>query len=269
MTKEEFYQAIGLSQGAQMALGEVRLNKTKERYWEQKFYNDRVAFYEWLRNMPNGSLTALAVYIELALNTYQSYQEQGIEQQVYIDTFRDLAIWCEHNYKMSGSFGILEWEWLSYSVDMRVFRLGRLQFEPTVLDREVVWNEAVIPVGTKVLNVHIPEGEPLLKSACDRSFEKAKEFFQKEYPYAVCTTWLLSPELGELLDATSNIYQFQQRFYIYDVDHSFPQIEQRVFGKISRDKARYPEQNELQRKVKQKLLAGTDFGMGCGILVCS
>ncbi|MEG0793529.1 MAG: acyltransferase domain-containing protein [Lachnospiraceae bacterium] len=265
MTRQELYHAIALPKGAQEALEQLNIDKEQERVLCKKYDSNREEFYDRIGRMSKGPLMALDIYIELALRTYKDYKKRGISEEIYVNTFRDLTIWCKDYYKKFGEFGIQEYHWLSYAIDLRLFRLGRLQFEPIRLEQDIVFHTKVIEKGTKVLNVHIPEGEPLLKEKCNASFEMAKEFFGEDYQYAVCTTWLLAPLLDEILDETSNIHQFKQRFLIYDVNYAFPQIEQRVFGTIQSDKAGYPENNSLQKKVKLKVLEGVEFGMGCGI----
>lgn len=48
-------------------------------------------------------------------------------------------------------------EWVAKSIRMELFRLGRLQFEPLILDQKLA-QKYHLPSGEKVLNVHIPSG---------------------------------------------------------------------------------------------------------------
>ena len=90
----------------------------------------------------------------------------------------------------------MEERWLSLALRMKIFRLGRLQFEPDE-DRHV-------------LHVHIPEGEPLDDAACGESFAIAEEFFGPEYTIFDCESWLLSPKLQKLLKPDSNILKIPE-----------------------------------------------------------
>ena len=46
---------------------------------------------------------------------------------------------------------------LSLPLELKIFRLGRLQFEPIRLEKAIETEKYTLPEGTKVLNVHIPE----------------------------------------------------------------------------------------------------------------
>ena len=89
-------------------------------------------------------------------------------------------------------------EWVAKSIRMELFRLGRLQFEPLILDQKLA-QKYHLPSGEKVLNVHIPAGEKLDYCECQKSFESAKKFFSNEDVIFICDSWLLSPELREIL----------------------------------------------------------------------
>ncbi len=89
----------------------------------------------------------------------------------------------------------------------------------------------------------------------EKSFESAKKFFSNEDVIFICDSWLLSPELREILPETSNIIRFQKMYHIVEVHYDFPQAEERVFGEIRENKDAYLEENSLQRGLKQYLLA--------------
>ena len=48
--------------------------------------------------------------------------------------------------------------------------------------------------------------------------------------------------------------------------YDFPQAEERVFGEIRENKDAYPEENSLQRGLKQYLLTGKKVGIGRGVI---
>ena len=72
--------------------------------------------------------------------------------------------------------------WLAQSINMKLFRLGRLQFEPIVIEEDMVGEKEVILKGTRALNVHVPAGGHDLK-ACLDSFRNAEAFFGKKVRY--------------------------------------------------------------------------------------
>ena len=123
--------------------------------------------------------------------------------------------------------------------------------------------------GTPMLDVHIPAGEPLDTEAALAAMNRAPEFFRRyfhrEFPLLHCHSWLLGPELKEVLPEGSRILRFQNLFTVYQTDHLHRQAEERIFGFLSDDAGRYPEGNSLQRAAKGYLLEGKKFSMGAGI----
>ena len=58
---------------------------------------------------------ALVLYIRMAVEVYETFQEKGIADQVYFDTFSDFRIWNEECKKKYGICGLTECEWLKPS----------------------------------------------------------------------------------------------------------------------------------------------------------
>lgn len=220
--------------------------------WKELFYKDTGAFFEEMGRRTDQEQCCLSLYVRMAADLYPEYVKQSISDQVYFDTFSDITIWYGHCLREKGIPGLAEIRWLALPLQMKLFRLGRLQFEP---DPE-----------KKILHVHIPEGEPLLDEACGKSFEEADRFFGPEYTMYDCESWLLSPKLRKLLKPESNILKFQNRFQVEKIVYPFRQAEERVFGAIREDKEHYPEQTSLQRAVKQMVLSGEDVGIGYGTI---
>ena len=210
--------------------------------------------------------------LDLAVILKERYDALGIPEAVFWDGMKDLAIWAEDYWQKHGIPGIAEWGWVLTTLSMKVFRLGRLQFEPTQLEEDLVCGDRTYPAGTSVLGVHIPAGEPLDTAAIQEAMDCAPRFFkahfQRDFALFHCHSWLISPQLKELLPKDSRILQFQNLFEVCYVDRE-RQAEERVFGFLADDPAGYPEETSLQKKMKASLLAGKHFGMGCGIRVIS
>ena len=214
----------------------------------------------------NNGLSLLRLYLEWAVTLKSQYDALGIPEPVFWDGLKDLGIWTEDYWQKHGVPGLAEWGWVITTLSMRVFRLGRLQFEPTHLEEDM----GGYPAGTPMLGIHIPAGEPLDVAAVREAMEYAPRFFEscfgKTFTLFHCHSWLLSPQLKELLPADSRIIQFQDLFTVLTVD-SERQAEERVFGFLTEDPATYPDETSLQKKMKISLLAGKHYGMGCGIRV--
>ena len=157
---------------------------------------------------PQTPQLALALYLRFADLARQAYADRGIPEDVWEATMGDLGVWALEI--RPGVWGVTEIGWLANHLTLRVFRLGRLQFEPK--DDHV--------------DVHIPEGGPLRPSDCDASFSAAAEVFQ--LTRFTCESWLLSPDLAEILPESSNIRRFAERFTIVGVDERDAQAYERI-----------------------------------------
>ena len=196
---------------------------------------------------------------------YEEYQRKGISDKIFDDTFYDITIWCEECFRKYGFYGIEEAEWVANSIRMKLFRLGRLQFEPAVLEETYESEHVKLLEGSNVLNVHIPAGGKMDFDACLKSLKAAEEFFGDTYEAYMCDSWLLSPVLKEFISETSNIIRFQNLFEIVKVHHDYPQGEERIFNDVRSDKENYPEESILQKKAKEYVLSGKDLGIGVGV----
>lgn len=257
MTINELMQKIRLPEAArELALRHIPVILNP---WRELLYTNTKALTDQLT--PE---TAPGILIALAADSYSYWEEKGISEQVYIDSMYDITLWCEDYYTKHGEYGLSECGWICKSIKMELFRLGRLQFEPITLDSSIAVNETEIPEGTAVYSVHIPAGEPLDIAACEHSFAVAPSFFGVDSPIYVCGSWLLAPELADVLSSSSNILAFQKFFTIV---RTFPsrQAEERIFGCVLDDISAYPEYTSLQRNTKAYLLSGKSIGGGYGV----
>lgn len=266
MTIEKLCDGIGLDSELK---GEIlNYNMTEKVYGEfqRLLKEDRKEFVRGIESREDSHMFALVLYCMLAVDVYEDYMKRGISDEIYMDTFRDFKIWSQVCEKKFHEQGLTEYEWLTLPLELKIVRLGRLQFEPAQLEEDVQVNGEILKVGTKVLDVHIPEGEPLSDEACEEAFRKADAFFGKEYKAYVCTSWLVSPEIKKLVSPQSNIAKFQARFHVYGTIYPFRQAEERVFGEILSDKSLYSEESSLQKMLKAYVADGKDPGMGCGVI---
>lgn len=266
MELKELTERIRLPKEAAEAVLEFKISDDEYRERKELFYQDIKKFLTRWKERPDRFLWALAFYLRLSAQVYEKYQEKGISDEIFDWTFYDITIWCKECFRKYGIYGLEEVWWLALSVKMKLFRLGRLQFEPIQLKEDMVGRQRTIPAGTEVLNVHIPEGEPLDYHACIESLRMAEEFFGGKKQIFVCDSWLLSPNLKEVLPENSNILRFQRMFEVTKVHYAFPQAEQRIFGDILEDKTSYPEDTSLRRNAKAYILSGKDLGIGLGFI---
>lgn len=146
------------------------------------------------------------VFLEVLPHTREYHRAHGISADdsrvILADLGRQLA-WHRQRF---GKPGILTPFWLNFGFRGMIYQLGRLQFERVPQEEKLA------------LSLHIPEFcGPLTPEAVDESLDRARLFFARHFPserydFAVCHSWLLSPQLAEVLPAESNIMRFQARF---------------------------------------------------------
>lgn len=265
MTMREFCEKTGMKKETIRCVEQFMLDESVYLRYRQLFQEDQIQFFKQLKEEQNWRMLALVLYIRMAVEVYEKYKEKQIEEQIYFDTFSDFRIWSEVCEKKYGACGLTECEWLSLPLELKIFRLGRLQFEPICLQREIHTEKCTLPEGTNVLNVHIPEDGRLETEKCLDSFLQAEAFFGESFAAFVCESWLISPKLRGLLEKDSNLIKFMDLFENYGVIYPFRQAEQRVFGEISDQKETYPERTSLQRALKKYVLDGNEPGMGQGV----
>lgn len=228
----------------------------------QKFLTDQKAriknnYYEYM----------LALFVRMAFVRYKDYKANNYVDDVYFDTFKDIAIWNDVCIRETGVCGLKELEWLSSHMKLEIFRLGRLQFQPTITDENYTFNNTIIPKGSIAYNVHIPAGAPLTESSYQESYNQALKFFSQKSVICLCSSWLLSPTLDKLLPENSNILRFKSRYNIIKVRPEGRSAERYLFGIIEKDVTKYKADSSLSIKVKEMLLKGVPVGEAFGIYV--
>lgn len=130
---------------------------------------------------------------------------RGISEEDSWSGLRDLGqqLWVFRS--TFGEFGLDTQEWLTCAWSGALYWFGRLQLN--LLNYE----------GRHVLSVHIPQTGPLLPEEVDASFDAARTFFAEhfgDFPAQDlhCSSWLLDPQLVEVLSPTSNMVAFQRRW---------------------------------------------------------
>ena len=153
----------------------------------------------------------------------EKYRERGIGEAVLLATLSDLVIWTNTWSEIKGELYLGELDWLKRHLEIRLFRLGRLQFCMGQAECDIPGRG--VKAGDNVLEIHIPEGEPLSKEACLQSIEAAKKFFKAYFPEFdykcfTCHSWLLDASLEKFLKPESNILQFGRMFDAVHVEKS-------------------------------------------------
>ena len=153
----------------------------------------------------------------------KKYQNMEIPESILIDTLEDLVRWTEIWSYLKKELYLGQLTWVSWHMNMKLFKIGRLQFAMQKTDYHMP--QFGIKPKDDIIGIHIPSGEPMTPEACRKSLEEARVFFDRFYPeykweYFTCHTWLLDSTLGEILKPESNILKFRSLFD--DVSHEEP-----------------------------------------------
>lgn len=261
----EFWEKIGLPK--RLIEKTLQLNVTEKEYNRlyRIYQEDHESFFLEVLKKENCAMWFLWIYSHMACEVHSCYIEQNIPEEFFWDTFQDIAFWCDNYEKEYGQTGLGEYGWFTRHIDMTLFRLGRLQFEVMEMEYGVGEGLERIEKGTPIINIHIPQGEPLIWQECEKSLKIAREWWGTDRLY-VCHSWLLYPQLDEVLSEQSNIREFRKHFKVLRTDYNEREAEWRIYGKVLKNIVDYPEETGLQKRVKEYLLRGKCLGNGWAIL---
>lgn len=122
-----------------------------------------------------------------------------------------------------------------------------------------------IKYGDPVISLHIPKaGGAFTKEVLDATFDEIRAFMKRHFPdfdyrALVCGSWLLDPQLEELLGEESNIVKFGKRFSLIAKKSRGEYPMYFVFGRALDQKIDYttlPEDTRLQRVLKAHYISG-------------
>ena len=200
----------------------------------------------------------------------ENHHKRGVSEAISRATASDIALWIKEYHRKSGSWGLSNTGWTRNHLSGRLHRLGRLQFIPTPCKMSGLRPEDTVKNGDPILEVHIPAGEPLLPDACLESFEAAKQFYADMRSVGfTCVSWLLGPNLEEVLPPDSNVIQFKRMFQQVPCGSSDQQMCERVFDMFPLDLEKAPQQTSMQRAILAYYKNGGKIPAGAGFRAIS
>lgn len=206
----------------------------------------------------------LAVTLKAALLAREEYRRRGIPEDIFTDTFSDITVWSGNDRARYGVVGLDNIGWLSRHVRLRLFKIGRLQYELSRFVAPPFGNVAnflrALPLMFgRILNLHIQQGEPLASEACDVSFARATAFFARFFPnyrytsFTICS-WVLNPALADVIGVQSNIVKFAKRFTLLGAFPDTDMNARRLFG-YGTPRSEYVGDNALRAYALSRLNA--------------
>jgi hypothetical protein len=209
------------------------------------------------------------VYLSALAEVRRLHAERGITDDVSWATLADLGQHMAVYRANRGVGGLHSRPWLTLHFRGLIYSLGRLQFN--LAQRTGAAGEP-FAAGEWVLGVHIPETGPMTPDACDESFRRAPAFFRTHFPEhdwqrAVCSSWLLDPQLADYLPDSSNIVRFGRRFTLFGEPHDGDRaVLEFVFHHEDPDPdlGALPQRTTLERAVVAHLRNGRHWQVRAG-----
>lgn len=121
--------------------------------------------------------------------------------------------------------------------------------------------EKVLSPGDDVISFHIPKNADLTPANLDKVFsegiKKVKEYYRdKSVRCIICGSWLLSPQLWDIMNEKSNIVAFGKRFTLAPMRSAGKDVFSFVFPPGIKNYEELPENTTLERGLKKLYLEG-------------
>lgn len=209
----------------------------------------------------------------MAPKLYDKYKQNGIDEKIFYETMRDLKYKLEECRLVHGKIGTFVPAWYKGFFEMKIFALGRLQFELNHTWFDCTVDGVHIPKGTKVLSVHIPRtGTKLDHSLVSDSYKQAKEFFKDEFDdnvVFICNSWLLYPWHREVLKDGSNLARFYDDFTIVSSGEyqNYSEVWRLFDCLYDGNPDNLPNDTTLRRAYIERIKSGKPIGHGTGVIV--
>lgn len=209
---------------------------------------------------PTGRYFFVYVYLAALADVRRFHVERHIPAEISWATLADLGRNLVRDRLLLGDGGLRTSGWLTLHFRGALYQLGRLQFNRMTVHAGHVAD--AFREGEPAVGIHIPESGPLTPDACDEALAQAATFFARYFPetpthLAICTSWLLDPQLADYLAPESNIIQFQRRFTLVGEGHDGDaNVLRFVFHRIAPDIDDLPQRTTLERAIVSHLRAG-------------
>lgn len=133
------------------------------------------------------------------------------------------------------------------------------------------WSCALRP-GQFVLSAHLPRGMDISPANVDEAFQTVARISRQWYPdYDIqgisCGSWLLDPQLEDILGSNSKITAYAARFSRYPLLSAGREVFNFVFPHGITDLNQLPENTRLERGLKKLYLSGGYIHAYCGVIL--
>lgn len=216
----------------------------------------------------------LLYLISLTPHLKELYDERNIDDDVYESLVFELKSKNRECYDVYGYYGTFVGWWTIGFFKLKRFGFGRLQFNKRRFDRDIESGGFSFKKGDLYLDVHIPSGKPLDHDECMTSYNKAYDFFKKDFngdPVIFgCHSWLMSSNNPRMLPPKSNILKFMSDYTVaYDEKDEKNLNLWRVFNtfEMPENADDLPQDTTVRKAVAEWLKKGNTIDVGFGIMI--
>ena len=265
----------------------------------QKCMDHTLEDKEILETFPDAAeadLFRMLVIMGMVDRAFEIYKEKNIPEEILLENLLDAPIWLEYhmdNYSYPG----FQWRillWCRMLWEGKILKFGRLQMETDLTYKEEVslyrteegrilnakaedagknW-ECLVTKGDSIVGLHIPASGPLKKELCIDSFRRMKRYLAEYRPdipckAVYCHSWLLDPQLQNILPGTSNILSFQSLGHIWGCGTFHSETIGRVFGEKGKSEGinAVPHKSDMQKRLAAFAANGGKFDDGMMLIV--
>lgn len=214
----------------------------------------------------------MAFLLHCAIPLKNRYLEDGIPEDIYYDTMRDLRYKLDECKKLYDIWGTFVFGWFRRFYLLERFKLGRLQYER--IPFPYTEYKDVLKEGDTVYNCHIPSSGSLTADSVIDSLKQAYSFFGGELKNGImpvyCSSWMLYPPTAALYPEASNMRNFYEIFDVIDTVEKpdNPDFWRIFYKNFSPEILNSIEPTtSLQRAFAGYLRAGNSMGSGKGVFL--
>lgn len=203
---------------------------------------------------------------------YDRYKAEGISEEIFYDTMKDIKYKVVESYDVYGIFGNFVIGWMDGFFKMTRFAFGRMQFDMCTHPCEAVEVAGyTVNEGDFIIKGHVPSSGSLLHEECMKSYKAAYDFARDRFEGDVLPvefwSWMLFPHYKDFFGESSNTGRFiadYKVFGYYETDQFHDAW--RFFGKDA-GSDNLPTKTSLQRKFVEYMGPGKTYGYGKGIFM--
>ncbi|SFS94732.1 acyltransferase domain-containing protein [Halolactibacillus miurensis] len=264
MTEYELYQLMELPNEVANLLLDYKERRDitiplsiRNKILNPKTWDEGISDLEKLLVNDNDGIGVLweLLYIVRAYSYYE-YINRFIPLDIFIATMKFCTRFLHEHYETFNTYKFIWAWWFPRQIALKEFRIGSLEYE-------------FIEGEEKEIAIHIPSDANLNPNAIITSLREFIEFQQDYFPEwkntpLTCNTWMLMPEIANLINKESNLVFFQNLFTVDDIRYDETWYMDWIYPGYKGNKESLPEDTSLQRNLKQHLLLGEKFGIAKG-----